>query len=83
MFLHLGDDTLTDLSKIIVIINIENDLGAKTNQQFIQKAWDQKTIQQIGTKDWKSIIITDQKIYLSPISTHTLKKRAGFVSELV
>lgn len=82
MFLHLGGDVLTDLKSVIVIINTENTLG-NSNQEFLKIAAQEGFIKKIDQESTKSVIVTDKKVYLSPISSQTLKKRAGFVNELV
>jgi hypothetical protein len=82
MFLHLGGDSSTKLTNIIAIINSENALGASANREFLKTAEEEGFIQGIDQNNVKSIIITDKKVYLSPISSHTLKKRANFVKEL-
>jgi regulator of extracellular matrix RemA (YlzA/DUF370 family) len=82
MFLHLGGDFSTKLKNIIAIVNAENALGASTNREFLKTAEEEGFIQAIDHDNVKSIIITDKKVYLSPISSHTLKKRANFIHEL-
>jgi hypothetical protein len=82
MFLHLGDDVLTQLDQVIVIINSENPIGVSTNRDFLEKSSALGLAENIDVANNKAIIITDQKVYWSPISAHTLKKRAHFISEL-
>jgi hypothetical protein len=83
MFLHLGDDVLTQLDKIIIIINSENPIGVSNNSDFLEKASAEGLVKNIDDANNKAIIVTDHKVYWSPISAHTLKKRANFISELV
>lgn len=82
MFLHLGGDVLTKLDKVVVIINAENPVGVSTNAAFIADAAAKGMVKKIDNENTKAIVITDQKIYMSPISVHTLKKRAGFINDL-
>jgi regulator of extracellular matrix RemA (YlzA/DUF370 family) len=82
MFLHLGGDSSTKLQNIIAIINSENALGASTNRAFLKTAEEEGFIKAVDHDNVKSIIITDKQVYLSPISSHTLKKRANFINEL-
>ncbi|HEX7713251.1 MAG TPA: extracellular matrix/biofilm biosynthesis regulator RemA family protein [Bacillota bacterium] len=81
MFIHLGGDTLISSKDIIAIISVENVSDADCRKVFL-KGQDQKEIKRIDSENCKSIIITDKKIYLSPISTLTLKKRAEFLNEI-
>jgi hypothetical protein len=82
MFLHLGGDYLTKLDNVIVIINSENPLGGATNQDFLRNATAKNVVYHVDPENNKSIVITDQQIFMSPISTHTLKKRANFIHNL-
>lgn len=81
MFLHLGGDTLINLKQIIAIINAEYSLGANSTREFLKTAQEEGFVKQID-RNYASIVITDKTIYLSPISSLTLRKRAGFVEEL-
>ena len=74
MFLHLGSDVSVALKDVIAI----NDYSyLKTiNKEFLKNMRSKKFIIDISKNDPKSFVITDKKIYLSAISSVTLKKRA-------
>ena len=74
MFLHLGSDVSVALKDVIAI----NDYSyLKTiNKEFLKNMRSKKFIFDISENDPKSFVITDKKIYLSAISSVTLKKRA-------
>ena len=74
MFLHLGSDVSVALKDVIAI----NDYSyLKTiNKEFLKNMRSKKFIIDISENDPKSFVITDKKIYLSAISSVTLKKRA-------
>ena len=74
MFLHLGSDVSVALKDVIAI----NDYSyLKTiNKEFLKNMRSKKFIIDIPENDPKSFVITDKKIYLSAISSVTLKKRA-------
>ena len=74
MFLHLGSDISVALKDVIAI----NDYSyLKTvNEEFLKNMKSKKFIIDISDNDPKSFVITDKKIYLSAISSITLKKRA-------
>lgn len=82
MFIHLGGDTLINSKRIIAILNVESVLGANSSKNFLKTAQEEGFIANIDQKEYTSIVITDKNIYLSPISTLTLKKRASFVDNL-
>lgn len=79
MFIHLGGDTMVNSEKIIAILNADCVLGANSSKEFLKKAQEEGFIANLDQEEYKSIIITDKDIYLSPISTLTLKKRAYFL----
>lgn len=82
MFIHLGGDTLINSKRIIAILNVDSVLGANSSKEFLKTAQEEGFIANIGQEEYKSIVITDKDIYLSLISTLTLKKRASFVDSL-
>ena len=80
MFLHLGSDYVIPLKSIVAITDM-NAVKATINQEFINEKRQQHLVVDIAKGQAKSLVITDQKIYLSAISAVTLKKRAGFILE--
>ncbi len=81
MFIHLGGETLVDSKSIIAIINTENALGANSTKEFLKTAQEEGFVKKLNS-EFTSMVITDKTVYLSPISSLTLKKRAGFVDNL-
>ncbi|MDW7740502.1 MAG: DUF370 domain-containing protein [Bacillota bacterium] len=74
MFLHIGDSHIVFNRELIGIFNIDAD-DESTNQNFL-KYWNNITLNISSRADRpKSFIITDQLIYISPISPLTLAKR--------
>jgi hypothetical protein len=82
MFLHLGGNTLIKSSEVVAIINAENAMGATATKEFLKVAREEDFVAELEGGQFKSLVITDQKVYLSPISSLTLKKRAEFVDNL-
>lgn len=82
MFIHLGGDTLVHSKSIIMIINAENAMGANSTKEFLKKAHEKGCVNNSEEAAAKSIVVTDKKVFLSPISSLTLKKRANFVANL-
>lgn len=82
MFVHLGGDTLVGSKDIIAIINYENNTKNNVIQDFLKRETAKQTIKKLEGESYKSIIIADKNIFLSPISSTTLKKRAHFVENL-
>lgn len=76
MFLYVGGVT-NILFKNIISIH-DYDVFVKTNNDYILRQFDENDIVWLADKkDIKSIIFTDNKIYMSAISALTLKKRSG------
>lgn len=76
MFLHLGGDTIVPKKDIIAILDFKRGFSA-INKEFMEIAGDEGFIVSISeTGKEKSYIITSDRIYISPISCSTLKKRS-------
>lgn len=76
MFLHIGNDVVVLKKDVVAILEMDSDSSAIT-KEFLEIAKDEGFIEYISEKDkGKSYLITTNKIYLSPISCATLKKRS-------
>ncbi len=76
MFLHLGNDVVVAGSDVIAIINIEKKISQEI-KAMIKEADECYQLVNIGEKEKnKSLVIADKKLYISPISSQTLQKRA-------
>jgi len=82
MFMHLGGDCMIKLDEIVFIVNVEKGMKPQHVNDFLKKYNEKGRIQKITGENYKSMVITDNKIYFSPISSQTLKKRAGFINKL-
>jgi len=74
MFMHLGGDVVISLKDIISIMDIESSSTSSITKEFLKTAEDEGFI--LTEKNKKTII------YLSPISSVTLFKRAGFIKDI-
>lgn len=83
MFLHIGGDIVVPIKNVIAIMDLESTTLSKDTRDFLSIAEEEGFIESISDDIPKSFIITEidkkSKIYLSPISSITLQKRAGFV----
>jgi hypothetical protein len=86
MFLHIGGDVVLPLRIVIAIMDLETTSVSKDTKEFLRIAEEEGFIDSISEDLPKSYIITEtdkkSKIYLSPISSITLQKRAGFVKDI-
>lgn len=83
MFLHIGGDYVVPIKNIIAIMDLESTTISKDTKEFLTVAEEEGFVHTISDDLPKSFIITEidkkSKIYLSPISSITLQKRAGFI----
>lgn len=83
MFLHIGGDVVIPINNIIAIFDIDTTTISKDTRDFLRVAEEEGFITSISNDLPKTFVITEtekkSKIYLSPISSVTLQKRAGFI----
>ncbi|NMA70231.1 MAG: DUF370 domain-containing protein [Desulfitobacterium sp.] len=76
MFLHLGGDILISQEKIIAILDLETVMRNSASEKFLNNIINNGDIQNITTGKEKSLVVTVDGNYLSPISSTTLLKRS-------
>lgn len=76
MFLHLGADVVVGINRIISILDLRTAGRSEATREFLQLCRSQNRILEIAEGTPKSIVVTDREVYLSPISSLTLKKRS-------
>lgn len=76
MFIHLGGEKIIRASELIGIFDLSIEKTSKVTKQFTSYAVKEKKVEIIGEEECKSLVVTLDKIYYSPISSSTLKKRA-------
>ncbi|MCB8816813.1 extracellular matrix regulator RemB [Desulfosporosinus shakirovi] len=77
MYLHLGGDVLIKKNEIVTIIDLDISKISQTNQVFLDKMKNYyKNIYYISDKGKeKTLIVTINDLYFSPISSITLFRR--------
>lgn len=75
MFLHLGADTVVLLKNVVAITDLKM-VKSNINNEFLENMRAGKSVVDVSEQNAKSIVITDDVVYLSAISSVTLKKRA-------
>ncbi len=84
MFIHLGGDVVVSKDEVIAILNTQLMKKTEVNREFMESAENDGFINPITERaNAKSVIITTKNIYLSPISSGTLKKRSDEIMEVV
>jgi hypothetical protein len=76
VFLHLGGGQVILNKDIIGIFNYNLVNKSRDTKEFIEIITDEQSAEKISKdKKCKSFIVTNDKIFLSPISSLTLQKR--------
>lgn len=70
MFLHLGGDFSVRVEEIISVLDYKYINETETGKTFMKDR-----IDNVAGEKIKSVVVTDNKIYLSKLSPATLKKR--------
>lgn len=74
MFLHIGGSQIVFNRELIGIFNL--DLKDKSvNKQFLDSAANSASKTSSGSDRPKSFVVTDRRVYTSPISPLTLSRR--------
>lgn len=79
MFLHVGTDVVVSLKRVIAILDLKSAGSTESTQEFLKRLKGQKKVTDISGGDAKSLVLTDSEVFLSPISSLTLKKRCDFL----
>ncbi|MBC8570636.1 extracellular matrix regulator RemB [Zongyangia hominis] len=87
MYLHLGQDTVVKLSDVVAIFDLENASIAKSTKGYLAQAQKKGRVVNVSTEMPKSFVVCENKergitVYISQISSATLKKRTNFVKEI-
>ena len=81
MYLHLGQDVVVKSDQIIGIFDLEKATLSKRTKAFLANATKQGRVVTVSYEMPKSFIVTEEggeiRVYISQISTATLKKRAA------
>lgn len=75
MYVHLGGEKVIRSKEIIAVFDISIEKSSKISKQFLTEAIQRKVVETIGEESAKSLVVTLDKVYYSPVSSVTLKKR--------
>ncbi len=79
MYIHLGGEKIIRTSQVVAILDVSIEQSSKLSRQFVAEAQKNRKVETIGEEAPKSIVVTDERVYYSPISTATLKKRTRYL----
>ncbi|KHE71714.1 extracellular matrix regulator RemB [Halobacillus sp. BBL2006] len=82
MFIHIGDDHVIQSKDVVSIIDHSLVSSSSIIEEMIFNQRKNKQVVETEDNQAKSIVITDDFIYFSPLSVFTLKKRANMMSTL-
>ena len=82
MYIHLGGEIEVRKKTIVAIFDLDNTSTSKITKEFLQNATKEKRVINVSKEDLpRSYILTEEKgeqwLYISPISSQTLWKRAN------
>ena len=81
MYLHLGGEVMVETKDIIAIMDMETSSTSKKTREFLRKTQEKDNVISVNDELPKSYVITSVKgkttVYISPISSQTLLKRAN------
>lgn len=87
MYLHLGQDTVVRTDDIIGIFDLDNTTVAKATKWYLTVAQKQNRVVNVTTELPKTFVACTNReggvtVYISQISSGTLKKRTGFIDHI-
>ena len=87
MYLHLGQDTLVKTDDVIGIFDMDNTTISKGTRRFLALSEQEGRVVSVAADLPKTFVVCGRsrkecKIYLSQISSSTLRKRTGFVENI-
>lgn len=81
MFLHLGGDVVVPLAEVVAIFDSALWTQSRPVDEFLQTARDEGLVVDVSGGRPKAFVLTSNRVYLSQISSLTLKKRAENLTE--
>lgn len=86
MYLHLGQDTVIRAADIVGVFDLEKTSTGRITREFLAGAEKGLLVTNVSSDLPKSFVLCDgeegTRVYISQISSSTLKKRAGFIDEI-
>ncbi|MCQ6280210.1 extracellular matrix regulator RemB [Bacillus sp. EB600] len=78
MYIHIGEDFNVRSKDIIAIVDKQSGDSSLLVKEFLKKH--EGNLINLAKKSFKSIVITNKHVYLSPFASSTLKKRSDFMN---
>ncbi|MBD8071230.1 extracellular matrix regulator RemB [Bacillus sp. PS06] len=74
MFIHIGENVIIHSKDVVAILDRQLVKSSSIISEFLEKQ--AQPIVELTAVDYKSVVVTVEKIYFSPLSSSTLKKRS-------
>jgi regulator of extracellular matrix RemA (YlzA/DUF370 family) len=81
LYIHLGEEVVIQTKNVIAIFDYQVYKSSPVNGEFLNALKSTTTLVNIANDYTKSIVLTSDKVYLSPLAPNTLKRRAHFIQE--
>lgn len=78
MYINIGEDFVLKTEYITGIFDMDKTTVNKATRDFLAKAQKENRVVLTSYELPKSFIVAKDKIYISPLNTSTLLKRAGW-----
>lgn len=78
MYINIGEDFVLKTEDITGIFDMDKTTVNKATRDFLTKAQKENRVVLTSYELPKSFIVAKDKIYISPLNTSTLLKRAGW-----
>ena len=75
MFLHLGSDILVRLTDVVAILDLDTALQSRDTRELLDLARTEGRVKDPQSGPAKTIVLVDDMVYLSSISSTTLLRR--------
>jgi extracellular matrix regulatory protein B len=80
LYIHLGDNFVIPSKEVVMIVDHQSSKTSGIVSEFLEKH--QNHTVKLASGETKSIVVTTDKIYFSPLASGTLKKRAKFTFDI-
>ncbi|MDQ0176320.1 extracellular matrix regulator RemB [Bacillus chungangensis] len=74
MYIHVGADRMIRTHDIIAILDSKTANESLSVRRYLESA--ASSVSNLSKGAYKSLVITNQHIFLSPLASNTLKKRS-------
>lgn len=77
MLLHVGGDVVINLHELVLILDARAVQASRESAAYVQRLQAAGLVEAVAPGEAKSYVICRGKVFVSPISAATLRRRAG------